>query len=82
VRPTAVHVLLLSGILLRIQAALPHVTPLVAVPVLFLPSPDERRIRTTGTEGEQSHSWPQLATCFGNPIASVWFYLSVCERIA
>ena len=81
-RSTAVHVLLLSGILWRIRAALRRVIPWGGAPVLFLPSPDERRIRTTGTKGERSHIWPQPATCFGNLIASVWFYLSVCERIA
>jgi hypothetical protein len=30
----------------RIRAALPHVILSLAVPVLFLPSPDDRRIRS------------------------------------
>jgi hypothetical protein len=81
VRPTAVHVLLLSDILWRIQAALRRVIPWEGVPVLFLPLPDEQRIRTAGTKGEQSHSWRQPGTCFGKLIASVSLYLSVCERI-
>jgi hypothetical protein len=28
------------------------------------------------TKGERNHTWRQPATCFGNLIASVWFYVS------
>src|SRR5260370_282771 len=49
----AVHVLPPIGILWRVQVTLLRATPLVAVPALFLRSPDERRIRTNRREAER-----------------------------
>ena len=69
VRPRAVHVLLRAGILWRSQVALRHVILSGDAPVLFLPSRDERRIRSIGTREGRSHIWRQRATCFGNLIA-------------
>src|SRR6476659_4782033 len=73
VQPTAVHVLLRAGILWPSRAAFRRVIPRGGVPALFLPSPDERRIRSTGTKVERSHTWLQSAICFGNLIAWIWF---------
>src|SRR6266702_7641413 len=41
----------------------------------FLPSRDERRIRSIGTREGRSHIWRPPATCFGNLIA--WFRFTV-----
>jgi hypothetical protein len=51
----AVHVLPRAGILWRSQVVLPHGILSLAVPVLFLLSPNEQRIRTIGTEEGRSH---------------------------
>jgi len=48
----------------RNQVALPQVAPWVGVPVLFLPSPDELRIRTNQEEARRWQHGLPIATFF------------------
>src|SRR4029450_7402764 len=59
----------------QIPADLPQLTSWGAPRVSFL-QPRGARIRSIGTRGGRSHIWRKPATCFGNLMAWVWFYLS------
>jgi len=56
-RAMTVRVLLPPGISWRNRVVLPHVMLSAGVPVLFLPSPEERHIRTIPKEARRRQTW-------------------------